>query len=217
MFLYNVPKFLFPPKCIFCGKYGENLCDICIKRIEKLEKMKVVKFQNKNLDFLIYFFKYEKLIRKLVLGYKFFNRPFVADVFVKIIVKNEKICGKLKFYDIIASVPMYKTKKLNRGYNQTELFSKSLAENLNVIYKQNLLKKVVKNNRQSALTFSQRQENVRGVFKVLEKNLIKGKKIILIDDIYTSRCNFRRMRQMFKRSRSKSCSWLSYCKRLGDF
>ena len=85
MFLYNVPKFLFrkqqssrvvlpqallakwvsilfPPKCIFCGKYGENICDICIKRLEKLKKTTIVKFKNKNLDLLIYFFKYEKLI-----------------------------------------------------------------------------------------------------------------------------------------------------------
>lgn len=193
MFLYDVPKFLFPPKCIFCGKYGENLCDICIKRIEKLEKVQVIKFQNKNLDFLIYFFKYEKLIRKLMLGYKFFNRPFVAEAFVKIIAKNEKICGNLKFYDIITSVPMYKAKKLDRGYNQTKLFSKNLAEKLELNYEHDLLKKVVENKRQSALTFRQRQENVRGVFKVLDGDFIKDKKVILIDDIYTSRCNFRRV------------------------
>ncbi len=194
MFLYDVPKFLFPPKCIFCGKYGENLCDTCIKRIEKLEKLQIIKFQNKNLDFLIYFFKYEKLIRKLVLGYKFFNRPFVSEAFVKIIVKNEKICGKLKFYDIITSVPMYKAKKLARGYNQTELFSKNLAEKLKLNYEPLLIEKVVENKRQSSLTFKQRQENVRGVFEVRQKDVIRNKNIILVDDIYTSRCNLGRMR-----------------------
>lgn len=89
---------------------------------------------------------------------------------------------------------MYKAKKLARGYNQTELFSKNLAEKLKLNYEPLLIEKVVENKRQSSLTFKQRQENVRGVFEVRQKDVIRNKNIILVDDIYTSRCNLGRMR-----------------------
>ena len=67
MFFENALSFLFPKKCILCRKYGEIICDKCIKRIEKYENIKFVNFKNKNLNSLIYFFKYEKLIRRLIL------------------------------------------------------------------------------------------------------------------------------------------------------
>lgn len=128
----DVPNFLFTKKCIFCGKYGDAICDICIRRIEKYQNVKIIKYKKKNVDLLIYFFKYEKLIRKLILSYKFFNQPIISEVFGKIMLKNEKICRKLKFCDIIISVPMHSKKKQLRGYNQTELLSSFLASNLNL-------------------------------------------------------------------------------------
>lgn len=186
MFFDNVLSFLFPQKCIFCKKYGEVICDKCIKRVEKYETIKVIKYKNKNLDYLIYFFKYEKIIRKLILQYKFFNKPIISEMFSKIILKNEKICGILKFYDIIIPVPMHKYKKQCRGYNQTELFSKQIANKLCITYNENILVKVKNNVRQSSLNLENRENNVKNVFKIIDENEIKNKNVILVDDIYTT-------------------------------
>ena len=200
-----VLSFLFPKKCVLCKeKYGDVICKKCFRRIKKYEKAQIVKFKNKNLDFLIYFFKYEKLIRRLMLQYKFSNKPSISEVFSKIILKNENICGKLKFYDIITSVPMYKGKKMARGYNQTELFSKQIADNLGMKYDEFALIKIANNKRQSSLKVVERKHNVKGVFKVLNKENIQNKNVILIDDIYTTGATLEECARVLKAAGAKS-------------
>ena len=180
-------NFLFPSKCRICYKKGNfEVCENCIKRIRRYENIKIINFKNRNLDSLIYFFKYEDYIRKLILDFKFFNKFYLGKVFSKIILKNEKICGKMKFYDIIIPVPMHKIKKLERGYNQTEILSEDLAKNLNVLYNKNILVKVVNNKRQSSLSEKERHKNIKNVFKIKNSDKIKNKKIILVDDICTT-------------------------------
>ena len=92
----------------------------------------------------------------------------------------------MKFYDIIIPVPMHKIKKLERGYNQTEILSEDLAKNLNVLYNKNILVKVVNNKRQSSLSEKERHKNIKNVFKIKNSDKIKNKKIILVDDICTT-------------------------------
>lgn len=200
-----VLSFLFPKKCVLCKEnYGEVICQKCFRRLKKYEKVQVIKFKKKNLDFLIYFFKYEKLIRKLMLQYKFSNKPVISEVFSKIILKNENICGKLKFYDIIISVPMNNEKKSSRGYNQTELFSKQIADNLKIKYEKTDLIKVVNNKRQSSLKLTERKNNVKDVFKVPSKEKIQNKNIILIDDIYTTGATLEECAKVLKEAGAKS-------------
>ena len=124
----------------------------------------------------------KKIIRKLILQYKFFNRPIISEMFSKIILKNKKICGILKFYDIIIPVPMHKNKKCARGYNQTELFSKQIADKLWITY----------------------NENVKNVFKIIDENTVKGKNIILIDDIYTTGATLEECTKELKRAGAKT-------------
>ena len=57
---------------------------------------------------LIYLFKYEGLIRKLIIDYKFNEKSYLYECFVNFIIKNEKIFQKLKTYDTIIPVPISK-------------------------------------------------------------------------------------------------------------
>lgn len=196
--------FLFSKKCLLCGKRNEDwLCKNCEMRIKKLEKFKIIKFQDRNLDELIYFFKYEKIIRRLILQFKFFNKPYLLKVFTKIILKNEKLCGKIKIYDIIVPVPMHKIKKEIRGYNQTELIASEIAENLNIPYYKNLLIKNKNNKMQSSLTEKERYNNIKNVFKVLHTEKIKDKNIILIDDIYTTGATLEECAKVLKEAEAR--------------
>ena len=204
MLLEKALIFLFARKCFLCGKRNEeSICEKCFNRIDKLQKMKVIEVENKNLNLLIYFFKYEKIIRRLILQFKFFNKPYLGKVFSKIILKNEKFCGKIKFYDIIIPVPMHKEKKNIRGYNQTELISHEIAKNLNIKYDSKLLIKKMNTKMQSSLTEKERYKNVADVFDVINKCKIKDKKIILIDDIYTTGATLEECAKVLKNSGAK--------------
>lgn len=184
-----VLDFLFPPVCVICGKLNENwACEKCRKRIEKLEKVMMLENNNnfKNFNKLVYIFEYDKIIRKLILQYKFFDKAYINNFFSKIILKNKKLCGIFKFYDIIIPVPMSIKKKKKRGYNQTELIAKNISKDLNIDLSLDNLKKIKDTETQSKLNEKERRNNIKNAFIVNNKLKIKNKRIILFDDIYTT-------------------------------
>ena len=89
-------------------------------------------------------------------------------------------------YDIIVVVPISKKRKKERGYNQSELMLKELSNILNVKVYNNVLYKIKNTIPQSSLNKKQREENAKGVYKAINCNKIKNKKILLFDDIYTT-------------------------------
>lgn len=82
---------------------------------------------------------------------------------------------------------MSKNRQAIRGYSQTELISKEIAKKIK-IDNYEILEKVKENKVQSKLSFYDRKNNVKNVFKVknIYKNIINKKSIIIFDDIYTT-------------------------------
>ena len=130
--------------------------------------------------------KYEGIIRKKLIDYKFNEKSYLYKTFSKIILNNTKIYRFLKNYDIIVPVPMSNLKYNNRGYNQTELIAKEIAKNLKIDVSIRNLVKIRETETQSLLTKEQRKENVNGAFEIVNYNEFKDKHIILFDDIYTT-------------------------------
>ena len=99
---------------------------------------------------------------------------------------------------------MHKTKKQARGYNQTELISKVIAENLQITYNSNTLIKNVNNKRQSSLNLENRINNVKDVFSLTEKQSVKNKNVILVDDIYTTGATLEECAKILKQAGAKN-------------
>lgn len=193
-----VLNFLFPPVCGICGKKNKNwLCEECESRLKKFEKNKYVK--NRNIlkqnymyadeiyfDELFYIFEYKKIIRKLLLRYKFGEKPYLSNTFANIILNNKKIGTILKNYDIIIPVPMVGKKKSERGYNQTELILNLVSNKRNILVENKVLYKIKNTKTQSTLSLEDRYKNIKGAFLVKNLDKIKDKKVIIFDDIYTT-------------------------------
>ncbi len=207
-FLEKALNFIFSPICGICGRMtGTYLCKECQIKIEN-EPV----FLNKTDDYTIccytkwenitnninnsntkyfsthtYLFSYTTPIREKILQYKFKEQAYLYNMFSEFFVKNEKLCGFLKKYDIIIPVPMSKKKVRKRGYNQSELIAKQIAKNIpNLKLESHILLKTKENKTQSSLNKKQRQENVKDVYKLQNAEKIKEKNIILFDDIYTT-------------------------------
>ena len=135
---------------------------------------------------LIYLFKYEGLIRKLIIDYKFNEKSYLYECFVNFIIKNEKVFQKLKTYDTIIPVPISKKRMKERGYNQSLLIARELSKKINVDLENKCLEKTKNVIEQSKLNKEQRRQNVNGIYKLKNKNKLIDKKILLIDDIYTT-------------------------------
>ena len=183
----NFFNLIYPPVCGFCNQIcKECLCKKCEIKIKEYQINSIRKIKDKSFDELLCIFKYKDIIRNTLIKYKFQNKSYLYKTFSKIILKNKKICGFLKNYDIIIPVPISKKRKKQRGYNQSYLITREIAKYSNLKYEKDCLVKQIDTIEQSKLDKIQRKLNVQGVYRVINKEKIISKNILLLDDIYTT-------------------------------
>lgn len=208
---------IFPPVCGICGRKSKTyLCENCIKQLEKERKF-LPKIEEKLSKYIVehcYLFTYEGIIREKILQYKFHDKVYLANMFFEFFVKNEKVCGFLKKYDIIIPVPMSNKKIAQRGYNQSELVARKISKYTAIPIEKQVLLKQKDNQIQSSLNKKQRLENVKNVYKIQNEQKIKEKAVLLFDDIYTTGATRRRMCKSFISSRGKESWNTNYRQRL---
>ena len=193
-FLKNMLFFIFPRKCEMCEKISESyICDKCKNEIEKsklyLNKVDhYSKDDTKYFDEHAYVFEYNSIIREKIIEYKFKNKPYLGKMFSEFFVKNEKMCGFFKKYDIIIPVPIHNKRKKERGYNQTALIVNDIAKKTLELEYYDALVKVKNIVPQSTLRKEERKENSKNVYKLKadSERIIENKKVLIFDDIYTT-------------------------------
>ncbi|MCI8273702.1 MAG: ComF family protein [Clostridia bacterium] len=104
----------------------------------------------------------------------------------KFLENQRKSFENLKKYDIIIIVPISDKRKKERGYNQSELLAKEISKILLIEYSKQIIYKIKDTQPQSVLNKRQRQENVKGVYEAKNIEKVRNKKILIIDDIYTT-------------------------------
>ena len=178
MFLERLLNVIFPIQCGICGKLENSICDKCYNDLKKYE------IRNQYED-LFFAYKYEGLIRNLIINYKFNDKSYLYKTFSEILLKNKNLCKFLKSYDIIIPVPLHKKRLQERGYNQSGLIAKEIAKKTGLIYYKNVLIKNKNIKPQSTKNIQERVNDVLGIYEVKNKYLIKNKNILIFDDIYT--------------------------------
>lgn len=171
---------VFPPTCEICGKVGMYLCKECYKDVKKYE---LKSFFNKN---TLNVYKYEDMIRKWIIDYKFNDKAYMCNIFAQLLINNKKVIDFLYGCDIIIPVPLHLMRRLERGYNQTYLIAKILSKNLQIKALKGILLKVKNIKPQSEKGYVDRREDIKGVFEVKNKNEIKDKNVLIFDDVYTT-------------------------------
>ena len=185
----------FPPVCGICGKIDKNsLCEECNKKINEIKICQIEKLSDKNIFYkkFAYMFKYDGIIRDKILDYKFNDRSYLYKTFEKIILDDIKICDFIKTYDMIVPVPIHNKRKLERGYNQSELIIKNVIKELskdsNIFFDNTSLIKIKNILKQSSLNKEERAKNIEGAYTLTEHAFekFKNKKVLLFDDILTT-------------------------------
>lgn len=175
--------------CGICGKLEQkSLCNKCKIKLQKSAICKIEDYKNTSsyFDEHIYLFQYNGEIRDAILKYKFDEKSYIYRTFLEFIKNNENICAQIKKYDIIIPVPISKKRLNSRGYNQSSLIAKNLAQELNIEYSEKILIKIKDNKPQSEMKQDTRKSNVSGVYKVINEERINNKKVLIVDDIFTT-------------------------------
>ena len=181
-------NFLFPMKCGICNKIlKEAICNNCLNKLYKIEKVKIVNVKNCYYNKHLYIFEYKGIIRTKIIQYKFRDKAYLYNFFAHIMLKNKKIYRFIKSYDIIIPVSISKQRFKERGYNQTLLIAKELASNIeNLELKNDVLFKIKNTAPQSTLNKAERKSNLKGAYAVKNETVIKNKKVLILDDVYTT-------------------------------
>ena len=176
-FLCDECKNLIAPinskRCEKCSRPIEfgNLCSICARNHEKI-------FFDKNFSIFIY----DDVISDLIHRFKFKNHPAIGKA-LSTIIANEINFAIPQKIDCIIPVPIHRIRKRERGFNQSEILAKKLAQKLQISLRTDLLKRIRNTKPQWALDYHERKRNLIDAFSC--KN-VSGKNIILFDDIFTT-------------------------------
>lgn len=209
MFDY-ILELIYPTKCGICDKIcKDGICQKCRLELKKLEINLILQNNSYN---SMHAFKYDGEIRRKLIDYKFNNKPYLYKMFTKILLKNEKVCGFLKKYDIIIPVPIHKKRKLKRGYNQTYLIAKEIAKNTHLKLEKDVLIKKKNVVEQSSLKKSKRINNIKNAFIVKNKDKITNKKVLILDDIYTTGSTIKECAKIIKKCGTNKIGILTIAK-----
>ncbi len=88
--------------------------------------------------------------------------------------------------DLIIPVPIHHLKKAERGYNQSDYLAKGLSKSLNIPYSGKMIKRIKYTESQTKLKMKERALNVSNAFKVRNAEKVKGKNILIVDDVCTT-------------------------------
>jgi competence protein ComFC len=184
-------KLLFPQKCIFCGKIIDyesdiEICKTCYKKIPFVDRINYELGFTRYYDNLICLCKYSGIIKECLIKFKFYEKVACYRVLSKLMAEKIKKVSNSKNYDMIMSVPLHRKKRKLRGYNQSLLVSRSISKRTGIPEQSLYLKKVRETESQSLLTREKRYLNVKAAFKISRPKEIKGRSVLIVDDIFTT-------------------------------
>jgi len=128
--------------------------------------------------------EYDDFSKQLILAYKHGDRTNLTPLLVKFLLQAENVI--FQNVDMIIPVPLHWTRFWKRRYNQSSLLGKALGKKLGIPCYSNILKRVRMTESQGKKTRQAREKNIKNAFRVARPDAIKGKKILLIDDVMTT-------------------------------
>jgi ComF family protein len=196
---------LFPKFCFGCQKEGSYLCQDCLTILEISSVHQ--KYSTKYLKDLYFALPYQKaLIKNLIQKFKY--EPFIkelAETLSLIIITHFQLLDKKpNFSDfILIPIPLNEKRLRWRGFNQAEEISKELSKSLKLPLVSDCLFRIKNTFPQIELDGKERKENVKNVFYCQKIKKIFGKKILLVDDVYTTGATMEEAARVLKEAGAK--------------
>lgn len=208
-FIKLIEKFLnvlYPPTCPVCGEIlkvnNNQVCSKCKKKIKYIHEPackkcgKALAFEEQEYCYDcsrrehiftrgVALWVYDENIKKSIYRFKYNNKREYAKIYAnEIMLHHGRQIIEWKA-DGIIPIPLHKSKIKSRGFNQAEVIAQELSKVLSIPCYNDCVIRTKKTLPQKALNNKQRINNLKNAFKIKQDD-VKLRKIILIDDIYTT-------------------------------
>lgn len=185
----NILSALFPRRCVSCRSKGSYLCEICYAHIplrgnyDDKAIFSVTPYYHPSIRQLIWLLKYRG-VRDIAKIFADWLYEALLDDLAETAIYREQ-GGKI----LIVPIPLSKKRRRERGFNQVEEIARYLTEidpKLFRLETNNLVR--IKNTptQVSVKNRADRLDNLKGAFNIINKKMIRGRTIILLDDVATT-------------------------------
>ena len=174
---YQKLHFITKPCCSVCGRPFEYqglenmICATCMKKAPSFSMARSA-------------LEYDDFSKQLVLAFKHGDRTELTPLFVKFLMQADPEI--FQNVDLIMPVPLHWTRRLKRKYNQSALLGKALGRKMGLPYSEKYLKRVRRTESQGKKKQKERQKNVKNAFLTIHSDQIRGKTVLLVDDVMTT-------------------------------
>ena len=199
-FLTKVLDFVSPRLCVICGRRllpsQPLLCSHCTLHLP------VTNYYLSPLDnpmarlfwglfpieraSALFFYEPKASTRELIYDLKYRGYPMIGEEMGALIARRYQPAGFFEGVDAIIPVPLTRRRRWQRGYNQSEMLARGIREVTGLPILTDVLKRTSFKGSQTKRNQWERRENVDGVFRLVRPDDIRGKHILLIDDIITT-------------------------------
>lgn len=169
-----------PPFCHFCGRRLEkgnltkNICPGCLKK--KL-----------HFDRAFSPCMYTGVVKELIHEFKYKGKDYLGLPLSRLMANFIREYDlPIEYLDLIIPVPLHKARLREREFNQAQVLSEHISREFNIKLSNDTLQRLRHTQTQTGLETDERFKNIQGSFTVKQKELIKEKNILLVDDVLTT-------------------------------
>ena len=202
-FIQTFIGLFFPKVCLNCeitlNENEQYLCSDCITSLEFLEDICpicgapktgeqcwVCDTNNFQFDKARSVFMFNEIVQKLIHEFKYNEMTRIVKLFGEYSQEYLNKYQPFDHIDYIVPVPLHTVRKRDRGFNQAEYLAQEISKNMDWKHLPTLIKRKRFTETQTKLKKTQRKDNVSHAFNINPKYIIKGKNILLVDDVFTT-------------------------------
>lgn len=177
---------VWPRTCEVCGRpvdrEGRYICSECLNRIPFIRPGDGV-YEIEDAASAV---RFECETRRMILDYKFNRHLWLKADFADWMEAAACARFDLAAVDVVLPMPTTAYNRLDHGYNQCDFLAEDLARRIDRRSSRRVLARKGHPARQSGLDEEARRENVKGTFAVRRPELVRGRTVLLVDDIMTT-------------------------------
>ncbi len=132
------------------------------------------------------YFTPQSLVQHLVHQFKYKGQQKLAHYLGNMMGNEILQSGRFSNIDMIIPLPLYKTREMERGYNQSALLANGISEIIKVPVMEKSMRRIHSSLTQTHKSRSDRWQNVQGLFTLKKGFLPEGSNILLVDDVITT-------------------------------
>lgn len=144
---------------------------------------------------------YEGFLHDLVVRLKYRKEERLAVLLGR---RMAETLGSKPSYDVILPVPLHAARLRERGFNQSVLLARRVGKALGIPVDAFVLRKVKATPAQATLSLGERMGNLKGAFQVEKASSVRGKSVLLVDDVATSGATLNEAARVLKKAGAKS-------------